>query len=81
MLKERGFKTFDKYFDETYDSIEDDNERMKAIIKLVNSLNDSNKLEKLYLDCKDDLIFNSMHCKTINPIDSNKKLFSNIFNK
>lgn len=81
MLKEKGFRTFDKYFDETYDTIEDDKERMKAIINLVNSLNDSNKLQKIYLDSKDDLIYNTSHCKTINAIDSNKKLFSNIFNK
>lgn len=37
-LKELGFKTFSNWFDESYDDIEDLNDRMNAISKLVENL-------------------------------------------
>lgn len=37
-LKDNGFKTFDYYWNESYDSIVDPTQRMLAIVELVNSL-------------------------------------------
>ena len=37
-LKSMGFKTFDKWWDESYDEIEDDYERLKAIEKLTKDI-------------------------------------------
>ena len=37
-LKEFGFKTFDKWWDESYDNIVDNSERILAVYKLVKSL-------------------------------------------
>jgi hypothetical protein len=39
-LKSHGFKTFDRWIDESYDDIEDNFERMQAIIKVIKSLED-----------------------------------------
>jgi uncharacterized protein YejL (UPF0352 family) len=37
-LKSYGFKTFDRWFDESYDDIEDPSERMAAIIKTMEQI-------------------------------------------
>ena len=81
MLREKGFKTFGKYFDESYDDIEDHGERMKAVIKLTTELNDKEKLHKLFIDSKEEVIHNSKLCRQFSAETSIRKLFSNIFNK
>ena len=54
-MRERGFKTFDKWWDESYDEIKDGWERFDAILKLVDKLSrKSNKeLLEMYVDMKD----------------------------
>jgi hypothetical protein len=79
MLREKGFKTFSKYFDESYDEIEDHGERMKAVIKLTNELNDSKKLHKIFMNSKEEVIHNSMLCRKFSSQDSIKTLFNKIF--
>jgi hypothetical protein len=54
-LKNLGFKTFDWLIDESYDNVEDNNERMKLIINEVNNLN--------------KIPINELHTKIYNNID------------
>ena len=51
-FKELGFKTFDKWWDESYDGIEDDTERLSAVLKIVEDLNklSNEELKKMYLE-------------------------------
>ena len=59
-MRERGFKTFGKWWDESYDEIKDGWERFDAILKLVDKLSrKSNKeLLEMYVDMKDVLQHN-----------------------
>jgi len=51
MVKQLGFKTFDKWIDESYDNIKDPIERTIAIAKLAKDINDWSDTEKLkFLD-------------------------------
>ena len=52
MMKRIGFKTFDKWWDESYDNIYDDYERLDAIIKVVIDIckYDNNQLYNMYCD-------------------------------
>jgi hypothetical protein len=81
MLKEKGFRTFDKYFDESYDKIFDHRDRMKAVSKLTTELNDSKKLHKIFMDSKEDVIYNSHLCRTFSDRQTIQELFYNIFEK
>jgi hypothetical protein len=59
-LKGVGLKTFNKFWDESYDGETDSDKRMNKVFNLVlyfNSLSKSD-LSQLYLDCKDILIHN-----------------------
>jgi hypothetical protein len=38
-LRSYGFRTFDKFWDESYDSVTDDNDRLDKISRLVTMLN------------------------------------------
>lgn len=51
-LHKYGFLTFSNYIDESYDSIEDDTERMKAVFKEIEKLNslNLNQLDLMYKD-------------------------------
>jgi hypothetical protein len=79
MLKEKGFRTFDKYFDESYDKIFNHADRMKAVAKLTTKLNDKNKLHKIFMDSKEDVIYNSHLCRTFSDYQTIQELFYNIF--
>ena len=59
-MRERGFKTFDKWWDESYDEIKDGWERFDAVLKLVDKLSrKSNKeLLEMYIEMKDVLQHN-----------------------
>ena len=59
-LKELGFKTFDKWWDESYDTEEDDNIRVDKLKKLILEISkwDSYKCEKVFNEMKDVLIWN-----------------------
>jgi hypothetical protein len=81
MLKEKGFRTFDKYFDESYDKIFDHKDRMNAVSKLTADLNDTKKLHKIFMDSKEDVIYNSHLCRTFSDRQTIQELFYNIFEK
>lgn len=79
MLKEKGFKTFDKHFDESYDKIFNHRDRMQAVVKLTTELNDKKKLHRIFMDSKEEVIHNSMLCRKFSSEQSIRKLFSKIF--
>jgi len=60
-LRKRGFKTFNGWWDESYDSIEDGWERLQAIFNIVTQLSKKSPSEMLdmYKDMKDTLQHNS----------------------
>ena len=60
-LKNRGFKTFNKWWDESYDDIIYDWDRFKAVCSLVHLLSTKSKEEllEMYKDMKDVLQHNS----------------------
>lgn len=51
-FKELGFKSFDKWWDESYDDIENDEERLSAILEIVKDLSKlpHTELKKMYLE-------------------------------
>ena len=59
-LRELGFKTFDKWWDESYDEIEDDNKRIEKIQSLVLELSEWSleKCTKVLIDMKQVLYHN-----------------------
>lgn len=60
-LKELGYKTFSRLIDESYDDIEDSEERINAIIELCTeiALMPQKDLHKLYVNLKAEIIHNS----------------------
>jgi hypothetical protein len=62
-LKKLGFKTFDKYWDEEYDSILDINQRHDKLLDIISYINKkpNNELSSILLDMKDILLFNRAH--------------------
>jgi hypothetical protein len=59
-LRERGFKTFGKWIDESYDDIYDDIDRFDKTIKLILELSKMSldKIHEMYLDMSEVLIYN-----------------------
>ena len=78
-LKEMGFKTFDKWWDESYDDEIDDTIRMQKVLNLIESLNNSILLQKIYEESKDIVMHNARLCKYFDASTSIKTLFNNIF--
>ena len=79
-LRKRGFKTFNKWWDESYDNIENGWERLQAIFDLVKelSLKTPSEMLDIYKDMKDTLQHNSdliyfydVHNKITNRIITN----------
>lgn len=62
-LKRYGFKTFDWWFDESYDSIEDHGQRITKIVDVVDSLRNLslNELKELYNEMLPILEYNRRH--------------------
>jgi hypothetical protein len=50
-LRSRGYRTFSDYIDESYDTIENNFQRLEAVTKLLIQLAQSD-LEKLYAQCQ-----------------------------
>ena len=65
-LKKIGFKTFSRYWDESYDLIQDPAERMLAIIKIIDSIcaKSITELQELCIDMQDILDYNFNYYKT-----------------
>jgi hypothetical protein len=59
-FKEYGFKTFDQWWDESYDDINDPVERLKAVVNIIEKLCqlDLNTLESMLKEMKDVLDYN-----------------------
>tara|TARA_E500000318_G_scaffold45315_1_gene42792 strand:+ start:296 stop:1414 length:1119 start_codon:yes stop_codon:yes gene_type:complete len=62
-LKKLGFKTFDKYWDEGYDSILDIYQRHGKLLDIISFINKKpkNELSSILLDMKDTLLYNRAH--------------------
>lgn len=60
-LKQLGFKTFDKWWDESYDNIENDYERLDKIAEVVKTINEYSIEDcyRLYNEMQDTLIHNA----------------------
>jgi hypothetical protein len=52
---------------------------MNAVVKLTDELNDSKKLHKIFMDSKEDVIYNSKLCRTFSDYQTIQELFYNIF--
>lgn len=74
-LREIGFKTFDPYIDESYDIIENDEERLEKIFELVNNFSQKTLDEKYEFlkNVKDIVEFNQKHF--LNFADENEKQY------
>lgn len=77
-LKGLGFKTFDSIWDESYDEIEDNEERLIKIFNLILKISQwsLDECEKNYKSVLDICIYNRNHLATFWEIDE----FSNILN-
>jgi hypothetical protein len=64
-LKQKGFQTFETLFDESYDAIDDPNQRLETIMKLVLKLNQKSQTElnDMVYSAKEILIHN--YCLTL----------------
>jgi hypothetical protein len=56
-LKTLGYRTFDRYIDNDYDSEIDNTQRFKKLIDTVKKLS-AQDLHALYLNCFDDIVYN-----------------------
>ena len=70
-LKQLGFKTFDKWWDESYDAIVSPTARMDAICKLTQELTNKSDIEWLdmYKDMQEVLEHNFNHMTVMEKID------------
>lgn len=68
-LKELGFKTFDKWWDESYDDIIDNNNRMDKIKETINFISEFSltKCEEIYSEMIPILEHNKNHAKSMYP--------------
>lgn len=82
-LKELGFKSFDDLWDESYDSIEDDSERIIAVFELIKQLANKSDEEwiEIYSKIKERLIFNRNHLLSISEdIEKTSEVFTKNLN-
>jgi hypothetical protein len=82
-LKEFGFKTFDKWWDESYDNEEDDYERLDKIKDVIIKINEYSidDCYKIYDEMKDILIHNAnLYQKYTNKEYQINNLFKSPFN-
>jgi len=77
-LKSLGFKTFDSIWDESYDDIEDNEERLLKLFEIILKISEWSleECEKNYKSVLDICIYNREHLSTFWKIDE----FSNILN-
>lgn len=75
-LKSLGFKTFSDFWDESYDDIQNDSERMMKCLEVIKSLVEKSNEEwdEMYLQLKDILIHNRK-----NLLSYNEKKVSDIY--
>lgn len=80
-LKKLGYKTFNKWWDESYDEIEDMFDRVDKIISIVKDLSkkNSNELFELKCEMKDVLEYNYNLFLERRKIDFKYKIFNKIY--
>jgi hypothetical protein len=71
MLRERGYKTFSPFIDESYDEIENDDLRLKAVVEEVKRLSKSDLVEFTY-QIKDIVEHNEKVLRNQKVFDPNK---------
>ena len=78
-IKERGFKTFDRWWDESYDTIENGWDRFHSILRLVKNLSKKSNQEllEMYVEMKDVLQHN---INLIDNYDMKTNLYDRIYN-
>jgi len=78
-IKERGFKTFDKWWDESYDDEPDGWKRLQKVMDVVLELSKLSQKEllEMYIDMKDVLQHN---VDLITNFDAKSELYDRIFN-
>tara|TARA_Y100000361_G_scaffold145766_1_gene155418 strand:- start:1761 stop:3140 length:1380 start_codon:yes stop_codon:yes gene_type:complete len=66
-LKEQGFKTWDKWWDESYDDIDDSDERYKKVYEIIKFINSKtlDELHQMYQEMIPNLIFNQDKMKYV----------------
>jgi len=79
-LQQLGFKTFDRFWDESYDQIDDFELRVDAIIDIINSINKLSiiELKELAENMKDILEYNFDHFSTAFLESEKQKLINSI---
>lgn len=75
-LKELGFKTFDKWWDEHYDGIKSPTQRMQALVQLTKELSEKSDTEwlEMYKDMQEVLEHNYNHLDKMSYIDYSEVL-------
>ena len=87
ILKDFGFKTFDKWWDESYDTIKDPTQRCKKITSIIEYISNQSitDLQHMYADMQEIIDFNFNYYKNEfcnNEINKLKKAcFSNLMNR
>ena len=81
-LKRLGFKTFDKWWDESYDNEIDDWKRLKKVYEVITILLNKTDIElkNMIFEMKEILIYNQEHLKTFDGQYINNSL-SNVVNE
>jgi hypothetical protein len=82
-LKELGFKTFDSIWDESYDIILDNEDRLIKIFDLITKISkwSLEECEKKYKSVLDICIYNKKHLQTFWEIDEFDKILNSIKNE
>ena len=82
-LKELGFKTFDTIWNEDYDTIADNEDRLIKIFDLITEISEWSleECEKKYKSVLDICIYNKKHLQTFWEIDEFSKILNSIENE
>ena len=82
-LKELGFKTFDMLWDESYDTILDNEDRLIKIFDLITEISEWSleECEKKYKSVLDICIYNKKHLQTFWEVDEFSKILNSIENE
>ena len=78
-MRKLGFKTFDRWWDESYDTIENGWDRFHSILRLVKNLSKKSNQEllEMYVEMKDVLQHN---INLIDNYDMKTNLYDRIYN-